>query len=76
MNSLNCFIEDPDGAIPPVSIEGPHTGIVIPLAVVSGGAGVLVPPPGVVPNLEVRNTSEVWTGAGHLSSAADRASRN
>ena len=60
---LNCFIEDPNDAIAIVRIESPHTRVVIPLAVVGGGAGILIPPSCVVQCLEVRDASEVWTGS-------------
>ena len=60
---LNGFIEDPNDTIAIVRVQGPHTGVVIALAVVRGGASILIPPSCVVQCLEVRDTSEVWTGS-------------
>ena len=63
INLLNCFIKDPNNVIAIIRIEGPHTGVVIALAVVGGGASILVPPSCVVQHLEVWDASEVWTGS-------------
>lgn len=63
MNLHNCFIKHPNDAIPIVRVKSPHTAVIIaPLAVVGGGAGILIPPSCVVQDLELRDTSEVWTG--------------